>query len=134
MRNKIVYIILGILVIIATVIITDAVNNPVAQQDTQVFNNVLIRGKLVIENGDNRIILENKNGKSNIILDTKGYGIFLSAEKENATVVLTNNQKGNLKLPKGVALHTTKSPATGKINSLIYVSDDEGIKFSESTD
>ena len=134
MKNKIVFIILGIFVIIATVIITDAVNNPVAQQDTQVFNNVLIRGKLVIENGDNKITLENKDGKSNIILDTKGYGIALSAEEDNAIIILTTHQNGNLKLPKGVALNTTKGKATGKINSLMYISDDDGLKLLESTD
>ena len=134
MRNKIVFIILGVLVIIATVIITDAVNNPVAQQDTQVFNNVLIRGALVIENGDNKITLDNKGGKSNIILDAKGYAIVLTADKTNATVAITNGKLGRLKLPEGVGLHATENQATKKMTSLIYVSDDEGIEFLESTD
>ena len=134
MRNKIVYIILGILVIITAVIITDAVNNPVAQQDTQVFNNVLIRGKLVIENGDNRITLENKDGKSNIILDSKGYGIALTAQEDTAIVILTTHQDGIMNLPKGIALSAIKDKKTGKIKSLMYISDDEGMKYSQSID
>lgn len=134
MKDKIAFFILGVLVVITTVIIADSVNNPVAQQDTQVFNNVLIRGKLVIENGDNRIVLENKNGNSNIILDTKGYGIGLTADKDSAIVIVTNHQVGNLKLPKGVGISAIEDPATGNIKSLMFVSDEKGTKLVESID
>ncbi len=135
MKDKIVFFILGMLVITA-VIITERVNSPVAQVDTQVFENVLIRGKLIIEDGDNRITLENKDGASNIIIDSKGCGIALSAKEDNATVLVINDiqDKGKLGIPKGIALYTTRDQATNEKGSLIYMQDDKGMKISTTTD
>ena len=129
MKDRIVFSVLGILVIVIILIIADRVNNPVAQTNTQIFDNVLIRGKLTITDGDTSITLENKEGNSNIILDTKGSIIMLSAEKDNALVILSDDiQKRDklLGLPKGISLFTSDNKRTGHTNSIIYLSDDAG--------
>lgn len=136
MKDKIVFFILGMLVIVIVLVITNTVNNPVAQVDTQAFENVIIKGKLIIGNKDNNITLENKDGSSQIIISTSGCGIALTADDENALVILSNEKiVENIKgLPDGISLFTSKDRKIGQSNSLIYLTDDKGKKIMRSID
>lgn len=135
MKDKIVFIILGILVIAITIVITDRFNEPVAQTDTQTFENIVIRGKLTISdrNGNSGIVLENKDGECNIIMATKGCSIMFNAKKENSIVILSSdfNFKDSVGMPKGLTLFTSQD-IKGKEKSIIYLSDDEGKQILES--
>lgn len=129
MKDKIAYIIIGILVIVIIITITDRVSNPEAQTNTQVFENVIIRGKLSITDGDNTITLENRNDASNIVINSKGHTIMLSAKKDNAIVILSDDltHKGKLLgLPKGISLFTSEDKNSKNSSSVIYLSDDNG--------
>ena len=130
MKDRVVFLTMGIL-IATTFFIAGKSNSPVAQQNTEIFENVIIRGRLIIGNENNNITLENKDDSTNIIIDSKGCGIAFSTTDEEAILILSNDRiTENIKgLPDGIALFTSKDKKIGKSNSLIRISDDNGSKI-----
>jgi len=136
MKERIAYLITGI-AITAILVSVGTVTGQLQFVDakTGTFEEVLIKGKLVIGTEGNNITLENKGDFANIIVETKGSSIMLSTENNRAIVFISSdrNKKNSLGLPDGISLMSDKTNPRKEDNAMIYLTDDKGKKTIRTT-
>ena len=127
MREKIMFFVCG--AIIATLaFIIGQVSNPQAQETKTVttFEEVIIKGKLTVGDGVNKILLEPKSDKCAIIVNSGGKAVAIYAQPDAAAVVISTNITDTIKLD---GIHLMTEERNGRTQSVIHVKDDTGRKM-----
>lgn len=102
MKDKVVYFVIGLLVAITLTLLTIRPNNLTANNENEVFENVTIKGTLIVGEGANKITLKN-DGKSEIIIQSRTTAISIRAEPNKSTVALIPDALD--KNPKGIIIN-----------------------------
>lgn len=129
MKDKIVYLVIGILIAVIIMLTVVKTSNLTAQnqftnENTKVFDNVVIKGKLYVGVGKNRIVLQTDDA-SNIILESQGSVVSIVANPETSSILITSDIVDH---KAGLELITTNQ------KSLISMKDVKGIKYIETKD
>ena len=126
MKDKIVYLVIGILI---TTIITLLVNNTnnlnADNYNDATFDRIIIKGSLTVGEGENKITLKNKRDESQIIIQSKDTAIIISAKPNDSNIILTPDHTEREKI--NVSMLTSKI-LNGKPTSFITLMDGNGVK------
>ena len=130
MRDKIIYLVLGI--IIASLSISIAkINTPNIEADDgeQIFESVTIKGKLTIGEGQNQIILQSKDDGCQVIVIAERSGVAIIANPDHASL-LVSKELGDKNLI-GILLNSLKTEG-GNHDTIIRLKDGKGEKTIET--
>lgn len=135
MKDKIVYLIIGLLIIIAIALFTSNSDNLTADNHTlnlgdATFDNVVIKGTLTVGEGSKKITLTTDDKESKIIIQASDTVISISANDTQSVILLTPDALR--KDINGVGI--TSMEKGNKISSDITIIDTDGIKQIGSTD
>lgn len=122
MKDKIVYLVIGLLIATILMLLVNNTNNLTADNHSQAsFDEVLIRGILIIGEGENKIVLRSTREKNDIILKSKDSYVGITSKPNESTIVITADLMDNRDI--GVVLSSNKE---NNPNSTIGLSDIEG--------
>ena len=130
MRDKILFLIIGILITSLTISIVKFPTNLNADENIKTFESVKIKGSLTIGEGENQILLKSNNDRCDILILSKESAVSISAKPDTSTLLLLGDIKeleGNL---KGIMLNSDVS--TNKHDAFIRIKDDKGEKYLNS--
>ncbi|MYA55960.1 hypothetical protein F4X88_06685 [Candidatus Poribacteria bacterium] len=95
MKDKIVYLIIGMLTATIIMLIAGKTDNLTAEglnitpQNTTAFDNVVIKGTLVVGEGKNQIFLHNDKDGSHVIISSQDSVISITAHPEKSNILIT---------------------------------------------
>lgn len=136
MKDKIVYFSIGAVVVVFSVIMIDLIAEKptTAQMDFKnpIFDSVMIKGKLIVGNKENYIMLEGDKEKTNLIIDSKGSTILILTTSEGSSISLSKSING---IPEMGAILQQNQKAFGDLESSLMLLEKNGKgKVIRSTD
>jgi len=130
MKDKIVFFALGAIVVLLTVNITKITNTTAQnEKDDKVFENVLIKGKLIIGNENNKILLEGTETTADIIIDSKGSGISIYSKPDISAILITNDTHNTKNIG---TLITSYKKKNGENDTFIRMKSDKGERIIDA--
>lgn len=136
MKDKIVYFSIGAVVVVFSVIMIDLIAGKptTAQMDFKnpIFDSVMIKGKLIVGNKENYILLEGDKEKTNLIIDSKGSAVLILTTSEGSSISLSKSING---IPEMGAVLQQNQKAFGDLESSLMLLEKNGKgKVIRSTD